>query len=121
MFRPKEPFEGQETIDARLIETSDEGLTVLSSQCISFARTRPDDFMNYLRHAWEQDGSTIRENEDLLDMIQTIKITRPDGKLIQLMGFYLPPPKLVLRNRHLLPNEDFKFLSLEPGLSSSTD
>jgi hypothetical protein len=25
MFRPKEPFEGQETIDARLIETNNEG------------------------------------------------------------------------------------------------
>lgn len=38
------------------------------------------------------------------------------------MEFYLPLPKLVfLRNRYLLPNEDFKFLSLEPVLSSSTD
>lgn len=90
MFQPKEPFEGQETIEARLIEINNNGLTVLSSQCISFAKDRPDDFMNYLRYAWEQDGQTIRENEALLEMIQSIKITRTDGKLTKLMEFYLP-------------------------------
>lgn len=81
MFRPKETFEGQETIEARLIEINNNGLTVLSSQCISFAKDRPDDFMNYLRYAWEQDGHTIRENEALLEMIQTIKTGRETNNI----------------------------------------
>lgn len=73
MFQPKQPFEGQEAIEARLIETNDDDLTFISSQCISFAKERPDDFMNYLRYAWKQDGPTIREDKDLLNALQKVE------------------------------------------------
>ncbi|KAF5653589.1 hypothetical protein F25303_2133 [Fusarium sp. NRRL 25303] len=114
MFRPKQPFEGQEAIEARLIETKDDGPTVISSQCILFAKDRPDDFMNYLRHAWKQDGPTFRESEDLLKALQKVEVTRPGGETASLVSLYLPVPKLVyLRNRYLLPHESFRLLLSE--------
>ncbi|KAG5786787.1 hypothetical protein H9Q69_014140 [Fusarium xylarioides] len=114
MFRPKQPFKGQETIEARLIETNDDGLAVISAQCISFANDRPDDFMNYLRHAWKQDGSTFRKDEDLLKALQKVEVARPGGETASLVSLYLPIPKLVyLRNRYLLPHESFRLLLAE--------
>ncbi|KAG5765998.1 hypothetical protein H9Q72_005936 [Fusarium xylarioides] len=114
MFRPKQPFKGQETIEARLIETNDDGLAVISAQCISFAKDRPDDFMNYLRHAWKQDGSTFRKDEDLLKALQKVEVARPGGETASLVSLYLPIPKLVyLRNRYLLPHESFRLLLAE--------
>ncbi|KAF5609932.1 uncharacterized protein FSUBG_3713 [Fusarium subglutinans] len=122
MFRPKEPFEGQETIDAHLIGTSDEGTSVLSSQCVKFAKDRPDDFTNYLLCAWKRDGAVIREHKELLKALQNVEVTRKDGETSLLREFYLPLPKLVfLQARYMLPHETFKFLDLDPKLSSSTD
>ncbi|KAJ4242232.1 hypothetical protein NW760_000441 [Fusarium oxysporum] len=121
MFRPKEPFEGQETIDARLIETN-EGTYVLSSQCVKFAKARSDDFTKYLLCEWERNGAVILKNEELLKALQNVEVTRKDGQLGLLREFYLPLPKLVfLQARYMLPNENFKFLDLDPELSSSTD
>ncbi|KAF5568578.1 hypothetical protein FNAPI_123 [Fusarium napiforme] len=78
MFRPKQPFEGKEEIEARLTEINHDGLTAISSQCISFARDRPDDFMNYLRHAWKQEGPTLRKDEDLLNALQKVELSLGD-------------------------------------------
>ncbi|KAF5246756.1 hypothetical protein FANTH_6718 [Fusarium anthophilum] len=79
MFRPKEPFEGQETIDAHLIGTSDEGTSVISSQCVKFAKDRPDEFTNYLLCAWERDGAVIREHKELLEALKNVE--NSDGKV----------------------------------------
>ncbi|KAF5575360.1 hypothetical protein FPANT_11393 [Fusarium pseudoanthophilum] len=114
MFRPKQPFEGKEEIEARLTEINHDGLTAISSQCISFARDRPDDFMNYLRHAWKQEGPTLRKDEDLLKALQKVEVTRPGGETASLVSLYLPVPKLLyLRNRYLLPHESFRLLLAE--------
>ncbi|KAF5716074.1 hypothetical protein FMUND_6525 [Fusarium mundagurra] len=111
--------------EARLIETDDDGLTVISSQCISFAKDRPDDFMNYLRHAWKQDGPAFQKEEDLLKALQKVEVTRPGGETASLVSLYLPVPKLVyLRNRYLLPHESFRLLLAEyevtPGAELET-
>jgi hypothetical protein len=122
MFQPKQPFEGQEAIEARLIETNDDGLTFISSQCISFAKERPDDFMNYLRYAWKQDGPTIREDKDLLNALQKVEVTRPRGETASLVSLYLPFPKLVyLQNRYLLPKESFRLLLSEYEITAGAD
>lgn len=71
MFRPKEPFEGQETIDARLIETN-EGTYVLSLQCVKFPKARSDDFIKYLLREWERGGAVILKNEELLKALQNV-------------------------------------------------
>ncbi|KAF5577162.1 hypothetical protein FPCIR_12225 [Fusarium pseudocircinatum] len=122
MFRPKEPLEGQETIDACLIGTSGEGTSVLSPQCVKFAKDRPDDFTNYLLRAWERDGAVIREHKELLEALKNVEVTRKDGETSLLWEFYLPLLKLVfLQARYMLPHETFKFLDPDPKLSSSTD
>ncbi|KAK2133166.1 hypothetical protein NOF04DRAFT_1354665 [Fusarium oxysporum II5] len=120
MFRSKEPFGGQETIDARLIETN-KGINVLSSQCVKFVKDRSDEFTNYLLYAWERDGTVILKNEELLKALQNVEVTRKDGQLSLLREFYLPLPKFVfLQARYMPPNENFKFLDLDPKLSSIT-
>ncbi|KAF5619364.1 uncharacterized protein FTJAE_11952 [Fusarium tjaetaba] len=122
MFRPKQPFEGKEEIEARLTATNDDGLTVISSQCISFAKEQPDNFMNYLRHAWKQDGPIFREDKDLLNALQLVEVTRPEGEAARLVSLYLPFPKLVyLRNRYLLPHESFRLLLSEYEITAGAD
>lgn len=116
MFRPKEPFEGQEKIDARPIKTN-EGTNVLLSQCVKFAKGRSDDFTNYLLCIWERDGTVILKNEELLKGLQNVEVTRKVGQLSLLRELYLLLPKLVfLQARYMPPNENFKFLDLNPKL-----
>ncbi|KAF5687534.1 hypothetical protein FDENT_5281 [Fusarium denticulatum] len=82
MFQPKEPFGGQETIDACLIETSDEGTSVLSPQFVKFAKDRPDDFANYLLRACERDGAVIRKHKELLEALKNVEaFLRDDVKV----------------------------------------
>ncbi|KAM0557987.1 hypothetical protein ACHAPJ_005153 [Fusarium lateritium] len=122
MFRPKEPFEGQETIETHLIEPSSDDVSMLSPQCVKFARERPDDFANYLRHAWEQDGPSVLKSKDALKALKSLSTTLVKKNRAPLEGSYLPLPKLVyIRNRYLLPDEAFPFLQLEPEIASNTD
>ncbi|KAF4447151.1 hypothetical protein F53441_9296 [Fusarium austroafricanum] len=101
MFQPKEPFDGQETIEPHLIEPNTDDAPTLSLQCVKFTKERPDDFLNYLRVSWERDGPSVLQSKDLLKALKNIE-TKP-----HLGVAYLPLPKLVyLRNRETLQIHD---------------
>ncbi|KAF5662535.1 hypothetical protein FHETE_7886 [Fusarium heterosporum] len=121
MFRPKEPFNNSETIQTRLIETVD-GVPTLSSQCVQFARERPDDFVNYLRHAWEHEGQSVKNTPDVLQSLKSLKLNVVDKFNLEIQAFYLPVPKLLyMRNRYLLSTENFPFFDLQPQIPSDSD
>ncbi|TXC07406.1 hypothetical protein FocTR4_00003345 [Fusarium oxysporum f. sp. cubense] len=92
MFRSKEPFGGQETIDARLIETN-KGINVLSSQCVKFVKDRSDEFTNYLLYAWERDGTVILKNEELLKALQNVETTDDEWFYLSLLNYILKQNK----------------------------
>ncbi|KAM0347604.1 hypothetical protein ACHAPU_004616 [Fusarium lateritium] len=121
MFQPKEPFEDSETFQTGLIETVD-GVSTLSSQCMQFAKKRPDDFVNYLRHAWEHEGQSFKESADVLQSLKSLKLNVVDNFDPEIQAFYLPIPKLVyVRNRYLLSQESFPFFNLQPEIPSESD
>ncbi|KAF5002364.1 hypothetical protein FGRMN_375 [Fusarium graminum] len=121
MFRPKEPFNDSETIQTSLIETVD-GVPTLSSQCVQFAKERPDDFVNYLRHAWEHEGESVKDTPHVLRSLKSLKLNVVDKFNLEIQAFYIPIPKLLyLRNRYLLPQENFPFFNLQPEIPSDSD
>ncbi|KAF5017581.1 hypothetical protein F66182_10471 [Fusarium sp. NRRL 66182] len=122
MFQPREPFEGQNTIKTCLIDPGSDDAPVLSSQCVKFAKERPDDFLNYLRHAWNHDGSFVLKSDDALQGLKKLSITPVNETRHTLKRSWLPLPKLLyIKNRYLIPTEGFPFLNLEPALTSDTD
>ncbi|KAJ4264525.1 hypothetical protein NW762_005727 [Fusarium torreyae] len=89
----------------------------LSAAAVSFAKSRPEYFVSYLRRIWEKEGQEIMQQSRPLGILCRTKVLYENGVVHRLEKSWIPLPDLkFLCSRFLLPEESFNFVHLDPPL-----
>ncbi|KAI9166343.1 Cis-3-hydroxy-L-proline dehydratase [Paramyrothecium foliicola] len=90
----------------------------LRQDLIEFANEHPQEFLSYLKGAWERNSALLLRHPSLLEKLNQLSVPCADGKKHALSSAWLPERELMfLCGRYLLPEEPFPFLVLKKPLT----